>query len=388
MKLFKRTWKDYQAMGDKHRNRGDPPSALHDYERAVKRFDGSKQQRDALEQRMEAMRVDLGSKWLEKARAGAPIHYLVTETHAYTMVDYLGSWGRPLEGRIHIVSYKDLLGRDAFPAGVYIFSDLDRLNEPQLELLGRLWQRLYDAGPGFRLLNQPNQSLDRCALLRRLFVDGQNEFNAYYLKDAPRPLKAPVFIREARGHRGGLTQLITDQKQFDDAVAALIMSGIHPRDLLVVEYCNTADSDGIYRKYSCFRIGDRIIPRHQIFSENWVLKYPDLLEPGQIEEEWQFLKTNPHEQEIRRIYDAANIEYGRIDYSVLNGKIQVWEINTNPIVMMAPDKYEERHIPAQQFFAPLAREAFEALAANLPESGPVKIDLDELFLQRIIEKYG
>jgi hypothetical protein len=323
-----------------------------------------------------------------EARSAAQIHYLVTETHAYTMIDYLRSWGRPLEGRIGILTYENVLARADFPPGVYIFTDLDRLIAPQRDLLGMLRQFLEEAGPGFRLLNNPAASLARRDLLRMLYAEGRNEFNAFKLRDAPRPLERPVFVREAHGHRGALTDIIANQKQLDDAVAALIMSGMHPRDLLVVEFCDTSDAEGIYRKYSCFRIGDRIIPRHLIFSQNWVLKYPDLLEPDQIEEEWRFLRGNPHEKEIRRIFDMAEIDYGRIDYSVHNGKIQVWEINTNPLVMMAPDKYEERHIPAQRFFAPLAIEAFEDLAADLPSCDAVRFDFGNAAIKNLIEKYG
>jgi hypothetical protein len=52
----------------------------------------------------------------------------------------------------------------------------------------------------------------------------------------------------------------------------------------------------------------------------------------------EYLQAHPHEAELRKIFDLANIEYGRIDYSLLNGKIQVWEINTNPNITSSPMK--------------------------------------------------
>lgn len=50
-------------------------------------------------------------------------------------------------------------------------------------------------------------------------------------------------------------------------------------------------------------------------------------------EEAEYLATNPHEQELRSIFAAAEIDYGRIDYALLGEQIQVWEINTNPMIV-------------------------------------------------------
>ena len=33
------------------------------------------------------------------------------------------------------------------------------------------------------------------------------------------------------------------------------------------------------------------------------------------------------------MFQIAGIDYGRIDYSMLDGEPQVWEINTNPTVL-------------------------------------------------------
>jgi hypothetical protein len=61
-----------------------------------------------------------------------------------------------------------------------------------------------------------------------------------------------------------------------------------------------------------------------------MLKYPELTGPEQTREEMDFVQSNPHERQIREIFALARIDYGRIDYSFKNGRIQVWEINTNP----------------------------------------------------------
>jgi hypothetical protein len=63
-------------------------------------------------------------------------------------------------------------------------------------------------------------------------------------------------------------------------------------DLLVVEFCDTSGPDGIYRKYSAFRVGSVILPRHLMFSRHWKIKKPDLATlPLAQEHDW-FLKEN------------------------------------------------------------------------------------------------
>jgi hypothetical protein len=69
----------------------------------------------------------------------------------------------------------------------------------------------------------------------------------------------------------------------------------------------------------------------------------------------------------------ARLEYGRIDYSLLGGKPQVWEINTNPIVMQEPGRYDPRHLPAQEWFAPRICRAFDAVDG--PAGPPARIAL-------------
>jgi hypothetical protein len=47
------------------------------------------------------------------------------------------------------------------------------------------------------------------------------------------------------------------------------------------------------------------------------------------------LEQNPFAEHLRKVFDVAGIEYGRADFGFLNGRIQVFEINTNPHVAPA-----------------------------------------------------
>src|SRR5262249_60618286 len=88
----------------------------------------------------------------------------------------------------------------------------------------------------------------------------------------------------------------------------------HRREhLLVVEFCDSVDHSGIYRKYGAFIVGDRIIPKSVQFGRHWVQKSADLKTPDLVQEEAEYVERNPHEACLREIFRLAGIEYGRMD---------------------------------------------------------------------------
>ena len=90
-------------------------------------------------------------------------------------------------------------------------------------------------------------------------------------------------------------------------------------DLLVVEFCDTKDEHGVYRKYSAYKIGDRVLPRYLECSRDWMVKWDwRIFDRVRADEETRYLETDPHEAWIREIFALARIDYGRIDYGVLD----------------------------------------------------------------------
>jgi hypothetical protein len=152
-----------------------------------------------------------------------------------------------------------------------------------------------------------------------------------------------------------------------------------------VEYLNAANAEGIHHKYAAFRVGDRIVPRHLLFSRKWVLKYPDLHDGDKIPREMEYLEKNPDQEALREIYETARIEYGRCDYSVINGRIQVWEINTNPILLRPHSEYEPDQMPKQDYFAKQIRPAFEAVNLKADSQLKIPIRFDRALLDRMIK---
>jgi hypothetical protein len=259
------------------------------------------------------------------------IYFLTTPESADTIRVYLKVAGGRLAGRLVPMVYDELFAAPVLPTGAYCFADLELLSDLERQRAAQRWQEL--AARGCRLLNHPTHSLLRYELLRELRRRGVNTFDVYRLADGESPKRFPVFLRTANDHKGSISPLLGSPEELDAATAALRARDERLDDKLVVEFCNTADADGLYRKYGAFIVGDRILPRHVFFSRHWVVKDWSVLDETLLREERAYLATNPHERQLREIFAAARIEYGRIDYSLRDGELQVWEINTNPIII-------------------------------------------------------
>lgn len=267
------------------------------------------------------------------------IHYVVTRDHAYTIADFLRHWNTTLTSRINGWAIEDAVRREPSAVrGAYIFSDLDRYSPAQTAWAIELADKIR-ADPACRLLNHPGEALGRLELLRDLHADGANSFTAHaFPMQSMAEVRFPALVRRAGGHDGPIGELITSQAALREAGEALRDAGAD--DVIAVEFCDTRCADGLYRKYSSFRIGEAIVPRHLLFSQSWITKTPDLMTEALAAEERRYVQANPHEAQLRAVFDRAKIQYGRIDYAVRpDGRgLEVWEINTNPYISRPPSQ--------------------------------------------------
>jgi hypothetical protein len=151
--------------------------------------------------------------------------------------------------------------------------------------------------------------------------------------------------------------------------------GHRPGGLLVVEYCDTSDADGVFRKYSSFMVGGTVVPCHIDCSMGWVVKDTNIVNEQVMAQEREYLATNPHRAWLEETFALANVDYGRIDYSLDRaGRPQVWEINTNPVVILHPRFYSEIHVPVKREFAARVIPALEAV--DTPGAGGDAIAID------------
>jgi hypothetical protein len=141
--------------------------------------------------------------------------------------------------------------------------------------------------------------------------------------------------------------------------------------ILIVEYHAAANPDGLYRKYGALLVHGRVLPCHVIVSRNWFVKGSTrLVTPEIVKEEADYIDANPHSAELARLLATANIDYGRIDYAFVDGRLQVYEINTNPTIVggsggpIKPERRAKRQRLTDQLV-----DAFKAMDAECP-AGP------------------
>jgi hypothetical protein len=286
--------------------------------------------------------------------------YFATRPHCHTMQTFLDTWGQSLRGIMQVVSYEYANTVRYSEVSTVIFSDYDRLSADDRAGFGALCEAL--KARGIRVLNHPQHSARRAQLLALLRRQGSNEFSAYPAAEAERA-KFPVFVRFANEHKGPQSPLLHSAEEVQKCIQIGLDKGVPYEEMLVVEFCNTLEADGLYQKYSAFCIEGKVLPRHYLASAGqWSVRDVDLLTPEIIAKELAYLQTNPHEQFVRDVFKLAKIDYGRIDYSLLKGKPQVWEINPNPIVMQHPDKYKPEHKANQEWFAERIVPLFAELA--------------------------
>jgi hypothetical protein len=304
------------------------------------------------------------------------IHYLVTRDHAYTTRNFLADWAPDLAPRFIPTAYETLALRRQIPTGVYIFSDLERFSPAFEQLAVLVWEALERHG-GCVLLNHPKRVTSRVELLRRLHSLGKNDFAVYPADDDLTAVRFPVFLRRlepALVHAGPQSTLLHSQAELSAELNRLRAAGIRPSNVLIVEFCDTRCDDGRFRKYSAFRVKNRIVPRHVLHSMQWVQKYPDIVDAAAIQEESDFLDSNPHAAGLLEIFDLAGIDFGRIDYAMREGRIITWEINTNPNVIARKVEVPALRQPMQAKFISLFRTALLDIS-QIPPSGRVRIDV-------------
>jgi hypothetical protein len=294
--------------------------------------------------------------------------------------DYLDVRGRSIADHFQIIAYENLPQR--FRGGTYVFSALEQLSAPMERLVAHLHAQLSTC-EGVRLLNRPGRSLRRYELLSELSRLQRNEHRAVRATDDLSGLRYPVFVRGEHTHDGALSPLLHDAREVEAWIGRLVVVGRRLDELLVIEFCDTADANGIYRKYAAFIIGDQILPRSLDRGRDWMLKRQgtDYTHEA-LAEELEFVRTNPHERELREIFAIAGVGYGRIDYAVQDGRIRTWEINLHPTIgrgregskYKAPPEFRDTHARTKDYVHERLREAW--LNVDLQDDRELDVTLD------------
>ena len=297
------------------------------------------------------------------------IHYICREGQQDTVVPFLVAAGAAFRDVLSVTTYERMFSRSSFAPGHLIFTDVDLLTLRELEAAQRIADAFRAASPEVSILNDPARVLQRYALLSTLRKEGVNPFRAVRLDDDIPDLVYPVFLRREDGALGPESGLLQNRAELLDALERLSAEGRPLRGRIVVEYCAEICEEGYFRKYGAFRIGPHILPQHILFSPQWVVKQnTSVITPDLVAEEERYIVENPDRMDLMTIFERANVQFGRIDYSFVEGRLVVYEINTNPTFPFGNHRNGREHLrhAARRRIAEVLGELNRPLATTAP----------------------
>ena len=254
-----------------------------------------------------------------------------TRHHRYTL-DMLvhtecggrGAWIAP-------VSYDDLFAADLLPGGTYVFTDIDRLAPFERRLAAAAFAEMASRPDQFRPINDPARVRTRYGLLRALQIAGLNDFDAYRAAGQPRPRRFPVFVRSETDHSNPVTDLLEDQRALDDALLVLEADGRPLDDLVVIEFAAEPVAPGVWRRYTGYLIDGDVLTDIPVSEAHWLVKDgADLVGEETYLDDISAINTSRHAAVLKEAFEIGRIDFGRLDFGIVGGRVQVYEINTNP----------------------------------------------------------
>lgn len=260
--------------------------------------------------------------------------FLVTPDHAYTHKQVVT---HAVDIQVNIVSYQTAFSSQALPWATYVFTDLDRLSFVELQAAAALYRCLKSSG--MNVLNDPARVPSRYGLLRLLHEAGINHFNVYRVEERVKPERWPVFVRAEGGHDFPLSGLLHNWNETRALIDRALNAGSPLASMLIVEYAGEPLRQGVYRKLATFQVGNRSFAHNCVHDDNWIVKYGKLgvATADLYEDELRIAKGNPYGQVISRAFQLASIDYGRADFGIVDGAVQVYEINSNPNVTFSTE---------------------------------------------------
>jgi hypothetical protein len=255
------------------------------------------------------------------------LYYVTRELHSYTIDDFLACFrrcGLAVPDFVRPITYETLFANKRAPIGNYVFTDLDRLTGYEIDAAAEI-ARALSAVSDAAVINWPNRVLGRYALLRRLREAGLNSFDVWRLDEHRTPTHFFVFIRREQDALGPESRLLHDEAEYRAAIEALQESGKGLGGRIAVQFCQQPDAGGLYRKHGAFCFRGQVVPQHLFLSTDWNVKRSSIqLSPAMIEEEERYEFGNPHAEQLRAIFALAQIDFGRVDYAIVDHRIEVF----------------------------------------------------------------
>jgi hypothetical protein len=275
--------------------------------------------------------------------------------------------------RFRTMTYDRLFRGPTLPRATYIFTDFDRLSAWDLELAAQTYRALGAAG--LRVLNDPARVLERFALLRRLHQAGVNAHAVWRPADGETPDRFPVFLRTASGHRGVMSELLHSHAEVETETERLLATGVPLREVMVVEYCAEPQAPDFFVRFAAYRIGDTFVPAVWVTDRVWSVKMGrhGIATLEQFEKEREYVESGPYRETLWKAFEIASVEYGRVDFGVVGGRPEIYEINTNPHVKIRKRQRVPYRLGTVRIADGNYREAMAALDTTATGSVPISI---------------
>ena len=116
---------------------------------------------------------------------------------------------------------------------------------------------------------------------------------------------------------------------------------------LAIQFVDTSDDDGIFRKWRSIVIGDRIIPRHLLLSRDWLVNFGNLVtDAAADEEDRRFMEDGELDRDlVLRAARLSGADIVALDYGKFpDGRYVFWEANRHFLLLGdrgydQPDKF-------------------------------------------------
>lgn len=81
------------------------------------------------------------------------------------------------------------------------------------------------------------------------------------------------------------------------------------------------------------------------------------------------MREHPYGPELARVFELAGVEYSRVDFGLVGGKPQIYEINTNPEAVFGDDHPSPIHRESFRLFEHNRLEALRSI--DTPDSDQI-----------------
>jgi hypothetical protein len=174
----------------------------------------------------------------------------------------------------------------------------------------------------------------------------------YRAEDGEAPTRWPVFLRTEGDHLSPFGELYQGLDELQRGIAGAIDRGIPVCRLLIVEFAAEPVRPGLYRKLASFRVGKATFAEVCVHDTQWIAKagQKGIATDELYDDELRIVRDNPHGPDLAAAFDIAGIEYGRADFGLVGGNVQVYEINSNPTIGLGGDHPNASRMKSYQQF--------------------------------------